>query len=59
MKITEYKTVAEDTIRGLDEEVNRLIAQGFQPFGSPYYIGETTGSVDAPVCQALVKFEKE
>ena len=59
MRIKEYKTVAQDSIKDLDKEVNRLIAQGFQPFGSPYYIGQTPGNVDAPVCQAMVKFESE
>jgi hypothetical protein len=59
MEIKEYKTAAKDMLKDLDKEVNRLIQQGFQPFGSPYYIGATEGNADAPICQAVVKFKSE
>ena len=57
MKITQYLTAAGDTLVELDGDVNRLIAEGFQPFGSPYFIGKTEGNVDVPICQAMVKGE--
>ena len=55
MQIHEYKTAAGDNLPELDKNVNKLIEAGFQPFGSPYYIGKTEGNVDAPICQAMVK----
>lgn len=55
MKITEYRTVAEQSARELDEEVNRLIGKGFELYGSPY----TTGveAEEHMICQALVKIQ--
>jgi len=54
MKIVFYKTAAADTIKQLDELVNDLIDEGYQPFGSPYFIGATEGNVDSPICQAMM-----
>ena len=54
MKFIKYKTAAGDTIDELDVDVNRLINEGFEVFGSPYYIGKTDGNVDAAICQAMV-----
>lgn len=55
MKIQQYKTVAETSIKALDDGVNDLIAQGFQPFGAPYSSGNTTD--DFMACQAMVKID--
>src|SRR5262249_38054991 len=38
MKIEEYKTAIGDTPIELDSNTNHLIADGYQPFGNPYYI---------------------
>jgi hypothetical protein len=55
MKITEYKTVAEQSTRELDEEVNRLIARGFELYGSPYSSGVEVE--DHIICQAMVRIQ--
>jgi hypothetical protein len=36
MKVIEYKTATADTWALLDSNVNALLAQGFEPYGSPY-----------------------
>ena len=36
MKAIEYRTVTADTAASLDKNVNALLAQGFEPYGSPY-----------------------
>ena len=33
----EYRTVTADTGDALDKNVNALLAQGFEPYGSPYF----------------------
>jgi hypothetical protein len=58
MKIEHYRTATGETLDELDVNVNRFIGEGYQPFGSPYYIGKTEGNVDAPICQAVVKLAK-
>ena len=55
MKITEYKTVAEQSVRELDEEVNRLLTRGFELYGSPYASG--VEAEDHLICQAMVKIQ--
>jgi len=55
MKITEYKTVAEQSPRELDEEVNRLIAKGYELYGNPYSGGIATD--EFLIYQAMVKLE--
>jgi hypothetical protein len=56
MKIKEYRTAAGDSLKSLDLSVNRLIADGFQPFGNPYVTGTIEGRIeDFFVCQAMVK----
>jgi hypothetical protein len=54
--IQEYKTAAANTLKELDPEVNSLIKKGFVPFGSPYCSGKTEGKLDAPICQAMVRY---
>jgi hypothetical protein len=47
MKIIEYKTAQGSSRKELDESVNRLIQDGYQPFGSPYLSdNEVEGKVD-------------
>lgn len=46
MKIKEYVTAFGNNPRELDEAVNKLIAKGWQPYGSPY-------ATENPVKQAL------
>jgi hypothetical protein len=55
MEIQEYRTAVAGTVSQLDAEVNRLVKEGFEPFGTPYYIGQTEGNVDAPFCQAMIR----
>lgn len=56
MKIHEYVTAAAETTNELDEIVNRLIREGYQPHGSPYYVEPAVGT--GPLfCQAMVKTE--
>ena len=48
----EYKTVADENLPNLDAEVNRLLAEGFELYGSPYSAGNET---QCTYCQALVR----
>lgn len=61
MKIIEYKTANGSSVKELDECVNAMLAEGFQPFGSPYLSDqEVEGKVDTfGLWQAMVKYEKE
>jgi len=61
MKIIEYKTASGTSVKGLDECVNAMLAQGFQPFGSPYLSDqEVENKADTfVVLQAMVKYEKD
>ena len=56
-KITEYKTVVADNFEKLDSLVNKSLAQGFQPYGSPYLTDNPVeGRTDKfTVAQAMVK----
>ncbi len=56
MKIHDYKTVYGDTPFELDHYVQKCIKEGYQPFGSPYYIGSPAGNVAVQICQAVVKY---
>jgi len=51
-EITEYLTARDSNIKDLDIAVNKLIQQGFQPFGSPY----VTEGNEFLACQAMVKY---
>ena len=48
-------------MRELDENVNAMLKDGFQPFGSPYLSDtEIEGKVDTfAVWQAMVRYEKD
>jgi hypothetical protein len=56
MAIQQYKTVIADEADSLDKKIAKLIQEGFQPYGSPYYCASTEGrKVSFPYCQAMVK----
>lgn len=50
MNIGEYRTVHADNFRSFDQSVNKLLADGFQPFGNPY---ATDGRDGFYACQAI------
>jgi hypothetical protein len=53
-KIIKYKTVkGSQYIINLDKEVNALIQQGYQPWGSPYVFQD----IELFACQAMVLYE--
>ncbi len=57
MKIVEYKTATADSWSALDKDVNKLLAQGYQLYGNPYF-GENKieGAIGTfMVAQAMVK----
>jgi len=58
MKVEEYRTAHGSSIKELDENVNRMIPEGFQPFGSPYLSdNEVEGKVETfAVWQAMVRY---
>ncbi len=57
MKIIEYKTATADNWASLDKDVNKLLAQGYQLYGSPCFGGnKIEGAIGAfMVAQAMVK----
>jgi hypothetical protein len=57
MKIIEYKTATADGWAALDKEINKLLLQGYQLYGNPYF-GENKieGAIGTfMVAQAMVK----
>jgi hypothetical protein len=57
MKVIEYKTATADGWAALDKEVNKMLGQGYQPYGSPYF-GENKieGAIGTfMVAQAMIK----
>ncbi len=54
MKITEYQLLYCLTPEDLEDDVNKAIIEGMQPFGSPF---QTNEEKDQYYCQALVKYE--
>ena len=60
MRIIEYKTAHGSSVKELDELVNSMLRDGFQPFGSPYlsdHAIEDTLDTFA-VWQAMVRYEE-
>jgi hypothetical protein len=57
MKTIEYRTVAADTGALLDKNVNALLAQGFEPYGSPYFCNNKAEGIanTSHVAQAMVR----
>lgn len=52
-KVEKYRIV-KGNVDFVNERIKRLIEEGWQPFGSPYY-----GGYEDSHCQAMVKYEKE
>jgi hypothetical protein len=61
MKAIEYKTAYGSSTKELDERVNAMLLDGFQPFGNPYLSDqEVEGKVDTFVIwQAMVKYGED
>jgi hypothetical protein len=57
MKVIEYKTATADTWASLDSNVNALLAQGFEPYGSPYFSNNKAEGIAnaSQVAQAMVR----
>jgi len=61
MKITQYTTATADNFKSLDAAITELLAQGFQPYGSPYSSRDTKRGLAGvvTVAQAMVKCEAD
>jgi len=59
MKITQYLTAYGNNPLELDEAVNKQIAAGWQPFGSPYALENPVKDAVEPMvlAQGMVKSE--
>jgi hypothetical protein len=59
VKVTEYKIAIGSAAPEFEEEVNRLIREGFQPYGTPFFsTWEIQGMADTHgFFQAMVKHE--
>ena len=56
MKIEKYKTVCGKDLATLDQRVNELMLQGFEPYGQQYYAAWDDTSVDSDAfIQPMVK----
>lgn len=57
MKISHYSTAHASNVKDLDEQVNKLVAEGYEPYGSPYLSDHPIeGKVDTlMICQAMIK----
>ena len=57
MKVIEYKTATADTWALLDSNVNALLAQGFEPYGNPYFGNNKAEGIanTSQVAQAMVR----
>ena len=54
-RIIKYKTIkGSQHIINLDKEVNALIEQGYQPYGSPYVFQD----IELFACQPMVLYEE-
>lgn len=60
MKIKQYATAYGNNPRELDAEVNKHLAAGWQPFGSPYASENPVKDAMEPLllAQAMVKSEE-
>ncbi len=52
-KILEYFTAVDNDPKSLDKQVDSLVQQGYEPYGSPYVLPGAT----IQVCQAIVRYE--
>ena len=53
--IKEYKTVTAHTSEELDQAVNDMLEENFEPYGSQHYIGPEEGRVAAVFCQPMIR----
>ena len=53
-KARTYVTVRKENFDALDKDVNALLEQGYQPYGSPYV---TESGSEFLVCQAMVIYD--
>ena len=54
-RILEYFTCVDTSNKELDKQVNSLVQDGYQPFGTPYVIpGDKI-----QICQAIVRLEED
>jgi hypothetical protein len=52
-KILEYFTAVDNDPKGLDKQVDSLVQQGYEPYGSPYILpGDKI-----QICQAIIRCE--
>ena len=60
MSIGTYKTVGADTADELDDQVNEMLGEGWELYGSPYavQVSEVDGRTERIVYQALVLHDK-
>jgi hypothetical protein len=58
MKIAEYRTANGDSFAALDKDVNKLLAQGYQLYGNPYFVeNKIEGAIGTFMAgQAMVKY---
>jgi hypothetical protein len=54
-KIIEYSTARATNSTELDITINRMIKEGFQPYGNPYP-ADSPKDYGFRVCQAMVKY---
>jgi hypothetical protein len=53
--VGEYRTAHGNSVKELDAEVNELIKEGFQPYGSPYVSDRPFEADRFGVWQAMVR----
>lgn len=59
LNVQDYKLVKESTAMSLQNEVNHLIQQGYQPFGPPSIANLGTHSTNPTYIQAMVLIKAE
>jgi hypothetical protein len=57
--IAEYKLISSHSPQEMVTEVNKLISDGWQPFGSPHVVAPVLKEIPAPLySQAMVRHVK-
>ena len=59
MKITEYKLIRESFAYKLEDEVNKFIKEGWQPYGFLVIEGRSGEYNDIWYCQSMVRLEAQ
>lgn len=52
-KILEYLTAVDTDVKGLDKQIDSLVQQGFQPYGS----SDVVPGEKIQICQAIIRCE--